>query len=765
VARYGIACAMVRWVGLVVVAVTALLADPAAAATLPVTTVADDGPGSLRQAMLDANSSPGADTITFDLPGSGPFVIAPATPLPEITDNATTVDGTTQPGYDGRPLLGSGGTVGVDALALPRPRAPIVELTAPTAFESVLRIRGATGTTVRGLHLLGATFTVFVLESPDTIIEDNIVGATGAFGDPGALRSATAVRFRTDSTGGVVRDNLVGFSNGLDCVRFEDASDDGRVEGNEIAGCGSPVARADDAVTFDESAGHVVRGNLLRDDAGSGVDLLGGVDAVTVEDNTVRGNGAQGDETAGIRIADENGSASTHITVARNIISDNAGAGVLVTGATSANLANTISENSIFANAIGIDLAAPVANVDAGDGVTLDDVNDADSGGNGLLNFPVIDSALTGSLVLSGWSPPGARIEFFVSDPTATGFGQGRTFIAARAEGSVDDLDPAVSSFGPGPVGGIAQGADTTSRFRFVLPPVAAGALITATATVNGSTSEFGGVATVTPADADVAVAKTGPARVTAGQTATYTITATNHGPDPADVTVSDPTPAGLALVSVTGACNALPCALGSLPAGASRALTATYQVPAAYAGANPITNTASAATAARDPQPANNTATASTAVDFPAPGSTAPSTSPPAPPPRAARARVALTKRADRTVARPGQAITYTLTVRALTATPARALRICDRLPRTLALIDAPGARRDGRALCWRVASLRRGPARRFTVKARGLPSDRATRTINTASVTGTRIATRRATAAVRIIAAKRPPPPNFTG
>ena len=38
----------------------------AAAATFVVTNANDSGPGSLRQAVLDANAAPSADTIVFD---------------------------------------------------------------------------------------------------------------------------------------------------------------------------------------------------------------------------------------------------------------------------------------------------------------------------------------------------------------------------------------------------------------------------------------------------------------------------------------------------------------------------------------------------------------------------------------------------------------------------------------------------------------------------------------------------------------------------
>ena len=65
--------------------------------TYTVTTTADSGAGSLRQAILDANANPGADTIAFNIVGSGIQTIVPASSLDAITD-AVTIDGYTQPG-------------------------------------------------------------------------------------------------------------------------------------------------------------------------------------------------------------------------------------------------------------------------------------------------------------------------------------------------------------------------------------------------------------------------------------------------------------------------------------------------------------------------------------------------------------------------------------------------------------------------------------------------------------------------------------------
>jgi hypothetical protein len=68
------------------------------AATFTVTTTSDSGPGSLRQAILDANVTPGSDLIAFGIAGPGVHTISPLSPLPRLTDDAgVTIDGYTQP--------------------------------------------------------------------------------------------------------------------------------------------------------------------------------------------------------------------------------------------------------------------------------------------------------------------------------------------------------------------------------------------------------------------------------------------------------------------------------------------------------------------------------------------------------------------------------------------------------------------------------------------------------------------------------------------
>ncbi|MBI4660012.1 MAG: hypothetical protein HY735_14320, partial [Verrucomicrobia bacterium] len=75
-------------------------------ATFTVTNTEDSGPGSLRQAILDAKKSVDADrnTIEFKIPGPGPYIIRPGFSLPTITVPMT-IDGTTHPGFSGQPII------------------------------------------------------------------------------------------------------------------------------------------------------------------------------------------------------------------------------------------------------------------------------------------------------------------------------------------------------------------------------------------------------------------------------------------------------------------------------------------------------------------------------------------------------------------------------------------------------------------------------------------------------------------------------------
>jgi surface protein len=65
-----------------------------------VTNINDTGAGSLREAINCANNTAGPDTIRFNIPGGGPFVIQVGSQqLPSLNDAGTVIDATSQPNY------------------------------------------------------------------------------------------------------------------------------------------------------------------------------------------------------------------------------------------------------------------------------------------------------------------------------------------------------------------------------------------------------------------------------------------------------------------------------------------------------------------------------------------------------------------------------------------------------------------------------------------------------------------------------------------
>ena len=73
-------------------------------ATFVVDSINNSGAGTLRDAIIGANATPGPDRIEFNLVGSGVQSISLSSALPAITDSVT-IDGSTQPGYTDQPLV------------------------------------------------------------------------------------------------------------------------------------------------------------------------------------------------------------------------------------------------------------------------------------------------------------------------------------------------------------------------------------------------------------------------------------------------------------------------------------------------------------------------------------------------------------------------------------------------------------------------------------------------------------------------------------
>lgn len=69
-----------------------------------VTNTNNHGAGSLRDAIINANATPGTDLIIFNIPGPGVKVINLITQLPDITESVV-IDATTQPGHADTPLI------------------------------------------------------------------------------------------------------------------------------------------------------------------------------------------------------------------------------------------------------------------------------------------------------------------------------------------------------------------------------------------------------------------------------------------------------------------------------------------------------------------------------------------------------------------------------------------------------------------------------------------------------------------------------------
>lgn len=116
-----------------------------------------------------------------------------------------------------------------------------------------------------------------------------------------------------------------------------------------------------------------------------------------------------------------------------------------------------------------------------------------------------------------------------------------------------------------------------------------------------------GGPPPVTPR-ADLAVDKTGPAQVTAGEDVTWTVVTANAGPSSAvSAELVDTLPAGVTFVSASPGCvhaaGVVTCALGTLASGASASTT----IVATTSAVGSLTNAAEAESATNDPDLANN--------------------------------------------------------------------------------------------------------------------------------------------------------------
>jgi hypothetical protein len=295
-----------------------------APATFTVNNTGDSGTGSLRQAILDADNSPGPNVIQFNIASSGVQTIQPASPLPAITNNAVTIDGTTEPNYSGRPLIVLDGTnAGSSANGL-------------TITAGSCTVKGlAIGHFFIGIDIAGGQAINNTLES-NFIGTANGVNQSGNFygvrvqagasnnslGQPGAGNVISGNVYSgllfQDTSANQVLGNFIGTdatgklavpndpsSNALDGVDLLDGAVNNTIggsyqlgQGNVISGNGSDgVFIADYFQANDPATGNLVEGNFIGTDA-SGTVALGnqgnGVDVARGAENNIIGGTTPG---------------------------------------------------------------------------------------------------------------------------------------------------------------------------------------------------------------------------------------------------------------------------------------------------------------------------------------------------------------------------------------------------------------------------------------------------------------------------------------
>ncbi len=336
-------------------------------ATCDVDTATAGDQCTLRAAIQEANDTPGTDTIGFDIPGTGVKTIAPASALPAATDPLT-IDGTTQPGFSGSPVIelnGAGAGAGVDGLAI-------------TAGSS----------TVRGLVI-------------------NRFSRHGILLQTGGGNTVAGNFIGTDATGAVA------LGNGFSGVRVND-SDNNAIGGTSSAD-GNVISGNHEGIRLDGSEESTVRGNRIGTDT-TGTAAVGnfstGVLLISASRCAVGGTAAGAGNTIAF-----NGPFTL----------DGGGVVVLSNGFNSI-LSNSIFSNE----GLGIDLSAhfPLDGVTANDPDDTDSgpnglqnfpVLDSatDTGGSTTIEG-TLDSAPGGNFVVQFFSGP---------EPDPSGNGEGKTYL------------------------------------------------------------------------------------------------------------------------------------------------------------------------------------------------------------------------------------------------------------------------------------------------------------------------------------------------
>ncbi|MDP3984870.1 MAG: NosD domain-containing protein, partial [Acidimicrobiia bacterium] len=399
-------------------------------------------------AIEQANANAGEDVINFSIGVSGPATITVSgSSLPSIAEQLT-IDGTTQPGYAGQPLieLTWGGGEGTSGLGLQvSTHSTIIKGLAISGFGTGVQFDGSGPQqnqildsfigTADGIAAKPNTFGIKVVSCCNLIGPNNVI--SGNSSDGVLITGSTA-------SGNSVFTNLIGTT---------------------AAGV-APLGNNAGISLQNGTTGNLINANTI---AGNLVGIVVQAPGNRIMDNDIGLDGV-GNVTHGVLIDSNDtivGVQADGLGLPNRIVGNGSNGVMVLTG-----IRNRISNNVIRDNGgLGIELS--------NEGVTPNDLGDGDTGPNNLQNFPVLthDGAETLTASVDGAAAEGTlyRFELFeVSSCDSSLHGEG-------------DFEK-----GSGTAAADANG-DASASFA-----VAEAGIYTATVTdVDGNTSEFSECLTV----------------------------------------------------------------------------------------------------------------------------------------------------------------------------------------------------------------------------------------------------------------------------
>ena len=357
--------------------VCSLVAAAGQAATFTVNSTNDFDDGvcnaahcSLREAIFAANAAAGTDTIRFAI-GAGQRSIQPGSALPTITD-AVIIDGTTQPGYGGTPIIeidGSNAGLGSNGLRISAGGSTVTGLVInrfipafPATNGHGILLETGGGNTIQG-NYIGTNFagSAALPNGGDGVrisgSTNNLVGRTSLAQRSNLLsgNSTYGVRITgVGSDGNTVAGNRMGTNaagtaavpNSVAGVAIDSGT--GNTVGSGFAGDTLVSGNGGDGVVISGSANGTIvtgcwvglnaAGTAALANTGQGVNLSG------VDGNTVGpGNVVSGNLASGILLI----SGSTGNTVAANFVGLNSGGTAAVGNALNGIIVSDADDNTI----------------------------------------------------------------------------------------------------------------------------------------------------------------------------------------------------------------------------------------------------------------------------------------------------------------------------------------------------------------------------------------------------------------------------------